>query len=211
MKQKKLKGEAVLAEGKPSESIISLAIPAMAALLAKAVYNIVDTLFIGQLHSDTALAAVGVTLPILLIMVSVENIFASGAAVLAGRQLGARDHEGANRTITSIIYISVGIGFALFLIGYWFMDPMLRAFGASETVLPQARLYAKWMFVAAIFNLPAQSMNASARAESSVRISTIAIVTGALLNIVLDPIFMFDWGWAWAWRAPPSRLPSRSA
>ena len=110
----------------PAKAIVKLAIPATLALLAKAVYNLVDTAYIGMLNSDIALTAVGVTVPLLLIMVSVENIFAAGAAALA--------------------------------------------------------------------NLPAQSMNCAARAESSVKISSIAVITGAALNILLDPVFMFDWG-----------------
>ena len=116
----------ILGNAKPSQAIVKLALPATLALLAKAVYNIVDTAYIGMLGSDIALTAVGVTVPLLLIMVSIENIFAAGAAVLAGRQLGAKDEEGASRTVTTIIGLS--------------------------------------------------------------------IVIGALLNVVLDPIFMFDWG-----------------
>ena len=75
----------ILGEAKPSKAIVKLALPATLALLAKAVYNIVDTAYIGMLDSDIALTAVGVTVPLLLIMVSIENIFAAGAAVLAGR------------------------------------------------------------------------------------------------------------------------------
>lgn len=186
--------ESVLGAMKPSRAIVKLAVPATLALLAKAVYNIVDTAYIGMLHSDIALAAVGVTLPLLLIMVSVENIFAAGAAVLAGRQLGAGDREGANVTASSIVGISVGIGAVLCVGGILFMEPLLRSFGASDEVLPQAKDYALWMFVAALANLPAQSMNCVARAESSVKISSVAVVTGAALNVVLDPVFMFDWG-----------------
>lgn len=186
--------EALLASVKPSTSIVKLAVPATLALLAKAVYNIVDTAYIGMLDSDTALAAVGVTLPLLLIMVSAENIFAAGAAVLAGRQLGAGKKTDANRTVTTVAAVSLLIGIVLCLGGLVFMSPLLRSFGASEAVLPQARDYAFWMFIAALFNLPAQSMNCAARAESSVRISSIAVVVGAALNVVLDPIFMFSWG-----------------
>ena len=83
----------ILGNAKPSQAIVKLALPATLALLAKAVYNIVDAAYIGMLGSDIALTAVGVTDP-LLIMVSIENIFAAGAAVLAGRQLGAKDEEG---------------------------------------------------------------------------------------------------------------------
>lgn len=195
MKQKKnADRESLLAYVKPSKAIVDLAVPATLALLAKAVYNIVDTAYIGMLDSDTALAAVGVTLPLLLIMVSIENIFAAGAGVLAGRQLGEGKKEEANRTVTTIVGFSVVVGIGLCISGILFQEQLLRIFGASDAVLPQAKEYAFWMFIAALFNLPAQSMNCTARAESSVKISSIAVVTGAVLNIVLDPVFMFSWG-----------------
>lgn len=186
--------ESLLADVKPSKAIVKLAVPATLALLAKAVYNIVDTAYIGLLDSETALAAVGVTLPLLLIFVSIENIFAAGAAVLAGRQLGAGDKQGANTTVSTIVSASTLIGGALCIGGILFMEPLLRMFGASEAVMPLAKDYAFWMFIAALANLPAQSLNCAARAESSVKISSIAVITGAALNVVLDPIFMFEWG-----------------
>ena len=171
MSQNEPQTQSVLGEMRPSRAIVKLAVPATLALLAKAIYNLVDTAYIGMLNSDIALTAVGTTVPLLLIMVSVENIFAAGAAVLAGRQLGQRMRkEPAERNYDH------------------------RAFGASEASLPLAKDYAFWMFVAALANLPAQSMNCAARAESSVKISSIAVITGALLNVILDPVFMFDWG-----------------
>ena len=84
----------ILGAMKPSRAIVKLAVPATLALLAKAVYNIVDTAYIGMLHNDMALTAVGVTLPLLLIMVSIENIFAAGAG--AGYRLPAC-HRGDER------------------------------------------------------------------------------------------------------------------
>lgn len=194
MQNKSSQNTSILENASPSKAIIKLAIPATLALLAKAIYNLVDTAYIGMLHSDIALTAVGVTVPLLLIMVSIENIFAAGAAVLAGRQLGAKDSEGASRTVTTIIGISVIIGAILCVGGILFLEPLMRAFGASDTSLPLAKDYAFWMFIAALANLPAQSMNCAARAESSVKISSIAVIIGALLNVILDPIFMFDWG-----------------
>ena len=192
--QKNAVKESLLSTVNPSKAITKLAIPATLALLAKAVYNIVDTAYIGMLGSDIALAAVGVTLPLLLIMVSVENIFAAGASVLAGRQLGAGEKEGANKTITTIVGFSMLVGIGLCVLGIAFMDPLLTAFGADSEVLPQAKDYAFWMFIAALFNLPAQSLNCAARAESSVKISSVAVIAGAVLNVILDPIFMFSWG-----------------
>lgn len=187
MSENKAQAQSVLGEMSPSKAIVKLAVPATLALLAKAVYNLVDTAYIGMLDSDIALTAVGVTVPLLLIMVSIENVFAAGAAVLAGRQLGAKDQEGASRTVTTIIGLSVVLGVLLCVGGIVFIDLLMRAFGASEASLPLAKDYAFWMFVAALANLPAQSMNCAARAESSVRISSIAVITGAMLNIVLDP------------------------
>lgn len=194
MTEKVSQSQSVLGSMNPSRAIVKLAVPATLALLAKAVYNIVDTAYIGMLNSDLALTAVGVTLPLLLIMVSIENIFAAGAAVLAGRQLGAKDDEGASITVTTVIGLSIIIGVILCVGGIFFIEPLLRSFGASDASLPLAKDYAFWMFIAALANLPAQSMNCSARAESSVKISSIAVITGALLNVILDPIFMFDFG-----------------
>ncbi len=193
-KDKNVEKESLLALMTPSKAIIELAVPATLALLAKAVYNIVDTAYIGMLNSDIALAAVGVTLPLLLIMVSIENIFAAGAGVLAGRQLGENHKEQANRTVTTIVGFSMIVGLGLCVAGLIFMEPLLKIFGASDAVLPQAGDYAFWMFIAALFNLPAQSLNCAARAESSVKISSVAVITGAVLNVILDPVFMFSWG-----------------
>ena len=114
--------QSVLGDMQPSKAIVKLAIPATLALLAKAVYNIVDTAYIGMLRSDIALTAVGVTIPLLLIMVSIENIFAAGAAVLAGRQLGAKDDAGASWTVTTVIALSIMIGVALCVGGILFMN-----------------------------------------------------------------------------------------
>lgn len=194
MTEKEPQKQSVLADLPPAKAIVKLAVPATLALLAKAVYNLVDTAYIGMLRSDIALTAVGITVPLLLIMVSIENIFAAGAAVLAGRQLGAKDNEGASRTATTIIGVSMIIGVVLSVGGIVFLEPLMRAFGASDASLPLAKDYAFWMFIAALANLPAQSMNCAARAESSVKISSVAVITGALLNVALDPIFMFDWG-----------------
>ena len=126
----------ILGDMQPSKAIVKLALPATLALLAKAVYNIVDTAYIGMLDSDIALTAVGVTVPLLLIMVSIENIFAAGAAVLAGRQLGAKDDEGASRTVTTIVGLSVAIGIVLCVGGSCFyrtVDAHFRRVGCISS------------------------------------------------------------------------------
>lgn len=123
--------ESLLSTAAPAKAIVKLAIPATLALLAKAVYNIVDTAYIGMLHDDNALAAVGVTLPLLLIMVSIENIFAAGAAVLAGRQLGAGEREQASQTVTTIVGFSILAGVLVPACRSGFWQRPRRAAGCS--------------------------------------------------------------------------------
>ena len=139
MSAKNPQNQSILSDMPPAKAIVKLAIPATLALLAKAIYNLVDTAYIGMLNSDIALTAVGVTVPLLLIMVSIENIFAAGAAVLAGRQLGAKSSDAASRTVTTVIGLSVIIGIVLCVGGIVFIDPLMRAFGASEASLPLAK------------------------------------------------------------------------
>lgn len=135
MRNKENSGESLLATVKPSKAIVNLAIPATLALLAKAVYNLVDTAYIGMLKDDIALAAVGVTVPLLLIMVSIENIFAAGAAVLAGRQLGSRDEEGSSRTVTTIVGLSMILGILLCVGGIIFLEPLPGPPGFASVLL----------------------------------------------------------------------------
>lgn len=142
MPEKETQKQSVLADLPPAKAIVKLAVPATLALLAKAVYNLVDTAYIGMLDNDLAMAGVGVTVPLLLIMVSIENIFAAGASVLAGRQLGAKDQEGASRTVTTIVGVSLIIGAALCVGGILFLEPLMRAFGATDSSLPYAKDYA---------------------------------------------------------------------
>ena len=104
MSPQKPQSQSILADMPPAKAIVSLAVPATLALLAKAVYNLVDSAYIGMLKSDIALTAVGITVPLLLIMVFVENIFAAGAAVLAGRQLGADLPDGAVPRLRPVLH-----------------------------------------------------------------------------------------------------------
>lgn len=105
MSENKAQAQSVLGEMSPSKAIVKLAVPATLALLAKAVYNLVDTAYIGMLDSDIALTAVGVTVPLLLIMVSIENIFAAGAAVLAAASWEPRTRKApAARSPPSSVY-----------------------------------------------------------------------------------------------------------
>lgn len=114
-----------------------------------------DTAYIGILDSDTALTVVGVMLPLLLIFVSIENIFAAGTMVPAGRRLGAGEKEEAEVAVSTVVAAPVVIGVTLCVSGIIFVEPLLRVFGASESTMALAEDYTFWMFIAAIASFPA--------------------------------------------------------
>lgn len=126
----------------PSKAITKLAIPATLALLAKAVYNLVDTAYIGMLNSDIALTAVGVTVPLLLIMVSIENIFAAGAAVLAGRRLGAKDEERFHKSVRFALKGAILLTVLVAAVYILLAKPLISVFNSNPVILDYGKMAA---------------------------------------------------------------------
>lgn len=176
------------------KAIFKLALPTILSLMVRAVYNIVDTAYLGFLNNTAVLSAIGVVTPLLLIINSFEVLFSIGGSLIISRQLGEKDKLGAEQTASTVTFISFLLGIFIAVLGVLFIEPLLKAFGASEAVLPYAKQYSLWMFLMTSFNIPAQSLNAIARGESEARIPSLAVMAGTVVNIVLDPIFMFDWG-----------------
>lgn len=179
-----------------SKSITKLAIPAIIAMLIMAMYNFVDTLFIGMLDSDEALAAVSVAFPIMTLMGALGQVMGAGSAAVIGRAFGYNDNDYASKTATTIIFSSVLVAFVFMTIGLVFSEPVFTVFGATERIMPYAKEYGSWMFIGAIFSIPNQCFNNIARAETKAVLSATALMTGAIANIILDPIFMFTFDFA---------------
>lgn len=196
MKKKKYSREEILNEVKTSKAITILAIPAIMGTLITAVYNLVDTAFIGMLGSTESLSAVSVAFPIMSLLNAVGQILGVGAATYIGMKLGEKKNEEASNTASSIIFISVLAGMVFAILGVIFQSQIFKFFGASEAVMPYAKQYGLFMFIGAIFTIPNQALNNVARAETNAKLSAIAMGIGAVLNIVLDPILMFDFGFS---------------
>ncbi len=176
------------------KAIAKIGIPAIASMLVMAVYNLVDTLFIGMLGDDLALSAVAVAFPIMTLMSAIGQVFGAGSAAAIGRAFGASEEEYPNRVATTIIYTSLVSGLIFMGLGLLFMEPIFRLFGTTDAVMPSAVEYGGWMFVGAVFSIPNQTFNNIARAEAKATLSMRSLFVGAGLNIILDPIFMFDLG-----------------
>ena len=172
-------------------AILKLAVPAIVSMVVMAVYNMADTYFV-SLASESGLevAAVSVFLPILLMMQSVSVLFAAGGAAYLSRLLGAKDIAKAGQTASITIALSFLFGVLMLVIGLLFTRPMLLALGASDATVELAVSYARVMFLAAPIQLTCMAFNNLLRAEGNAARSMAGMVTGALLNILLDPIFI---------------------
>lgn len=174
-----------------SKAIVKLALPTIMAMIIMAVYNFVDTLFIGFLNSDESLSAVSVAFPIMTLMGAVGQVLGAGSAAVIGRAFGSSNDNFASKTATTIIYTAFISAIVFMSVGLIFSESIFKIFGATERIMPYAKQYGTWMFVGALFSIPNQVFNNIARAETKSILSMTALMTGAILNVILDPIFMF--------------------
>lgn len=174
------------------KTLISLAIPSMIGTVATAIYSLVDTLFVGMLNDTNSMAAVSVSFPFFIILVSLGLLIGVGTASHTGRLLGAKKYEEANRTAGLSILLSIIFSIGVMIIGFTFMDNIMSIMGASEEVLPYANSYSSWLIIGSIFTITNLVLNSLLRTEGAAKLSMNTLILGSISNIVLDPIFM--WG-----------------
>lgn len=185
--------------------IVSMAIPAIISQIVSSLYSLADTYFVSSIGT-AATAAPGVAFPILLIIQAISLMFAVGAGSLASRQLGAMDGEEANKTVSTAFFLSVFIGTALGILCLIFLDPILILCGATDTILPYACDYAFWIILATPFYSASFVLSYVIRQEGNVRLATIGTIAGAVVNCVLDPLFIYVFHWGIAGAAVATSL-----
>ncbi|MEG0580454.1 MAG: MATE family efflux transporter, partial [Niameybacter sp.] len=176
------------------KTLLTLAIPSMIGTVASALYNLVDTIFVGLLHDTNSMAAVSVSFPFFVILMAIGCMIGIGAASCIGRLLGAHKEESANRAGGLAILLCIVFSVAVMVIGFTFMDSMMQLMGASKEVLPYAKSYSNWLLAGAIFTISNLVLNNLLRTEGASKMSMITIIIGAVANIILDPIFMWGLG-----------------
>lgn len=181
----------MLAEGRVGPTLFKLSAPAIAGMVVMAVYNVVDTIFVSLLRDTTAIAATGIVFPLFQLIGAVGLTFGMGAASVISRKLGANDYDAANEAGATAFYSSVGVGLALSLAGAIFITPILMLFGATETILAEATLYGRVILGGSVFQVVNMTTNNLLRAEGASGHSSVGQILGAVLNIALDPIFIF--------------------
>ncbi|MCY6371640.1 MATE family efflux transporter [Clostridium ganghwense] len=193
----------MLGEEKISKVLIKLSVPAIIAMLVNAIYNIVDTMFVGRLGETSAIGAVSVVFPLFMLIGAVGQTFGVGAGSYISRLLGEKKKKEADKTAATAFFSSLACGIIFTIFGLIFIEPLLKAFGATSTILPYAKGYASILVAGSIFTMLNMTMNNMIRAEGNAKYSMYAISLGAVINIILDPIFIFTLnmgikGAAWA-------------
>ncbi|AVP65124.1 MULTISPECIES: MATE family efflux transporter [Clostridium] len=177
-----------------SKVLLKLSVPAIIAMLINAIYNIVDTMFVGMLNNTSAIAAVSIVYPLFMFIGAIGVMFGAGGASYLSRLLGEKKKEEADKTLTSTIIIGCIFSLIFTVISIIFLDEFLLMYGATETTMPYAREYGYTIVLGAIFTIGTGIMSNTIRAEGNSKYSMIATCIGGVINIILDPIFMFKFG-----------------
>lgn len=180
-------------QGKMWKNILNQAIPLTIAQAVQVLYNVVDRIYLGHLpgSSSLALTGVGLIFPIVALITAFCNLFASGGAPLCAMARGAGNRDRAEKILNSSFLMLVVTAAVLTVAGYLFRKPILYAFGASDETYPFADAYLTVYLAGTVFSMLATGLNGFINAQGFPRVGMLTIILGAVLNVVLDPIFIF--------------------
>ncbi len=173
--------------------VIRLAIPTVISMLVTALYNTADTFFVSRLGTSAS-GAVGIVFSIMAIFQAIGFTFGTGAASMISRKLGAQETKAASRYASTSFFLAFVSGLIFTVYGLFSIDDFMISLGSTETILPYAKSYAMYILLGAPIMCTSFVMNNVLRAEGKAAFAMVGLVTGALLNIVLDPIFIFTFG-----------------
>lgn len=172
------------------KALIALGIPIMIGMLINALYNLVDAYFVGEL-GERPMGAISIVFPLGQVVVGLGLMFGNGAASYLSRLLGQGDRDTADKAANTALYSSVIIGVIIIFFTTIFLKPILTLLGATDTIMPYALIYARIYIVSCIFNVFNVTMNNIAASEGAAKTTMCALLFGAVLNIGLDPVFIY--------------------
>ena len=177
--------------------VCTLAVPTIISMLITSIYNMADTFFVGRI-STTATGAVGVVFSLMAVIQALGFLFGQGSGNYISRKLGEQEFEEASRMAATGFFSALIAGGAMALLGEIFLDQLVTMLGATPTILPLARDYAKYILLGAPYMVASLVLNNQLRFQGSAMNAMVGITAGGVLNVALDPlfIFVFDMGWA---------------
>lgn len=173
--------------------ITTLSIPTIISMLVTAIYNMADTFFVSKLGTSAS-GAVGIVFSVMAIIQAIGFTFGMGSGSWISRLLGAKEEEKSKEVAATGFYSAIFLCTVMSVIGEWKMDDLMRILGASETILPYARDYARFILLAAPIMASSFVLNNILRSEGHAKFAMIGITTGGILNVILDPILIFTFG-----------------
>lgn len=181
------------------KALLAMGLPAMIGMMINALYNLADAYFVGGLGTSQ-MGAISVAFPIGQVIVGLGLLFGNGAASYISRLLGKGDQKTADKAASTALYSSIFAGAVLIICTLIFLNPVMKLLGATESILPYALTYAGIYTASSIFNIFNVTMNNIVTSEGAAKTTMFALLAGALLNIILDPIFIYvlNWGVAGA-------------
>ena len=172
------------------KALIALGIPIMIGMLINALYNLVDAYFVGGL-GESPMGAISIVFPLGQVVVGLGLMFGNGAASYLSRLLGKGDKDTANKAASTALYSSIIIGGILITSAAIFLKPVLIMLGATDTIMPYALIYGRIYVFSCIFNVFNVTMNNIVASEGAAKTTMCALLLGAVLNIGLDPVFIY--------------------
>ncbi len=173
--------------------ICTLAVPTIISMMITSVYNMADTYFVGQIGTSAS-AAVGVSFSLMSIIQAIGFTLGMGSGNYISRLLGQRDAEKASKVAATSFFTALGFGAFITLIGLIFLDPLVRLLGATPTNITYVKDYVGYILIGAPFMTASFVLNNLLRFQGSAFYSMFGIGFGGLLNIALDPLFIFTFG-----------------
>lgn len=188
-----MKSKGDLKEEKISILLLKYSIPAILAMMVTSMYNTVDRAFIGSIKDVGALAisGLGVTMPLFTILGAFCVGIAIGGSTNISIKLGEGNKEDAEKILGSTVALEVSVAIVIMLVGMFFLEDILYVFGASSETINYAKDYMSVIFFGSWFNLPGFALNSAIRAEGNPKLAANMMIISCVLNLVLDPIFIF--------------------
>lgn len=183
-----------LSREEPVRAVVKMGVPLIAGMMIMALYNLVDTYFIGLMRDDYQLAAVNLAYPVMMVSVAISNMIGTGASSLIARSLGAGDEDKARHTLTAGFVLTVVNSFLAACIGMVFLPQIVRGLGARSNTFLYTQQYTGIILLGSLFTMGNYTLGQLLRSEGSVKLSVAGMVTGTAVNIVLDPLFIFAFG-----------------
>ncbi|MBN1326385.1 MAG: MATE family efflux transporter [Candidatus Cloacimonetes bacterium] len=181
----------ILADDNVNKLLLKLSVPAMTGMITMALYNVVDTIFVGRGIGFLAIAGLSIVFPIQIVVMAVGQLVGIGAGSCISRYLGAQQREKARTVLGNAYLMTISASLLITLTGLILAEPLLKLFGATEQILPYARDYYKIIIFATILFTTAMASNNILRSEGRARAAMLTMIIGAVLNILLDPLFIF--------------------